>query len=57
MSFVADAQEVQAEKKDPLVTEESSPQHGGSYAGLCYMANRGWMWALVVCKACSKSVS
>ena len=38
-SFVADAQEVQVDKKDTLVTEDSSPQHGGSYVGLCYMAN------------------
>ena len=41
-SFVADAQEVQVDKKDALVTEGSSPQHGGSYVGLCYMANSGF---------------
>ena len=29
------------DKKDALVTEYSSPQHGGSYVGLCYMANSG----------------
>ena len=40
-SFVDDAQEVQVDKKDTLVTEHSSPQHGGSYVGLCYMANSG----------------
>ena len=40
-SFVADAQEVQADEKDPLVTENSSPPHGGSYVVLCYMANSG----------------
>ena len=40
--FVADAQEVQAEKKDQLVTEDSSQQYGGSYVGLCYMANSGF---------------
>ena len=40
-SPVADAQEVQADKRDPLVTEDSSPQRGGSYVGFCYMANGG----------------
>ena len=40
-SFVVDAQEVQADKKDTLVTEDSSSKHGGSYVGLCYMANSG----------------
>ena len=29
-SFVVDAQEVQVDKKDTLVTDDSSPQHGGS---------------------------
>ena len=29
------------DKKDTLVTEDSSPQHGGSNVGLCYMANSG----------------
>ena len=40
-SFVADAQEVQADKKDPLVTKDSSPQHGGSFVGLFCMPNYG----------------
>ena len=40
-SFVADAQEVQVDKKDTLVTEDSSPQHRSSYVGPCYMANSG----------------
>ena len=40
-SFVADAQEVQAENKDPPVPDDLSPQHGGSYVGVCYMANSG----------------
>ena len=30
------------DKKDTLVTEDLSPQHGGSYVGLCYMANSGF---------------
>ena len=34
-SFVAVAQEVQAEKKDQLVPKDSLPQHGGSYVGMC----------------------
>ena len=28
-----------AEKKDRPVGEDSSPQHGASYDGLCYMAH------------------
>ena len=41
-SFVANAQKVQAEKKDQLFTEDSSLQYGASNVGLCYMANSGW---------------
>ena len=39
---MADAQEVQMENKtmkDLQATEDTSPTHGGSYVGLCYMAS------------------